>query len=156
MARNAISGDLLERIGAELQERLQELRPAVEEHAALLAAAESLGEPSDVAEPARADPPRLGRRPRKRPGRAPARSVPGAPRGASQKAILAALEHGSHTLSELSVVTALSAGEIRRAVSALVGAGHLARAARSGKPAYVLASAAAAAPSAPRKGARAK
>jgi DNA-binding transcriptional ArsR family regulator len=64
-----------------------------------------------------------------------------APRGAAQQAIVAALEHGSHTVSELAVVTAMSGPSIRQSLRRLVVAGTVTRAEREGKPAYALSSA---------------
>jgi hypothetical protein len=62
-----------------------------------------------------------------------------APRGAAQAAILAALEHGSHTVAELGVVTAMSGQNIRENLRRLLGAGRVTRAKREGKAAYALA-----------------
>jgi hypothetical protein len=76
-------------------------------------------------------------RERKAPG---ARSVrPRAVRGAAQQAILAALEHGSHTVGELAVVTAMSGQSIRENLRRMLGAGAVTRAKREGKAAYALA-----------------
>ena len=71
--------------------------------------------------------------------RAKAGGPPRAVRGAAQQAILAALEHGSHTASELSVVTAMSGANIRENLRRLLGSGTVARAKRDGKAAYALA-----------------
>jgi hypothetical protein len=64
---------------------------------------------------------------------------------AVQQAILAALEHGSHTTSELVMVTAMSAREIRGGLSRLAGRGRIAKVKRGGdgKRAYALPSASA-------------
>jgi hypothetical protein len=64
--------------------------------------------------------------------------APSRPRGASQQAIVAALEHGSHTLGELAVVTAISSSEIRESVRQLQRAGTIARTRREGRVAYAL------------------
>jgi hypothetical protein len=64
--------------------------------------------------------------------------APSSPRGASQQAIVAALEHGSHTLGELAVVTAISSSEIRESVRQLQRAGTIARTRREGRVAYAL------------------
>jgi hypothetical protein len=56
-----------------------------------------------------------------------------------QQAILAALEHGSHTVGELAVVTAMAGPSIREALRRLSKAGRVTRATREGKAAYVLA-----------------
>jgi hypothetical protein len=63
-----------------------------------------------------------------------------APRGAAQEAIVAALEHGSHTVSELAVVTAMTGPSIRQSLRRLVVAGTVTQAKREGKLAYALAS----------------
>jgi hypothetical protein len=60
-------------------------------------------------------------------------------RGAAQTAILAALEHGSHTVAELAVVTAMSGPSIRVSLRRLLGTGAVTRAKRDGKAAYALA-----------------
>lgn len=62
-----------------------------------------------------------------------------AQRGAAREAILAALEHGSHTVSELVVVTAMSAANVNGNVRRLLTEGVIARTEREGKPAYALA-----------------
>lgn len=59
---------------------------------------------------------------------------------ASQHAIVAALEHGSHTLSELVLVTAIAAAELRQGVRHLQQAGTITRTKRDGRAAYALAS----------------
>lgn len=61
-------------------------------------------------------------------------------RGAAQQAILAALEHGSHTVGELTVVTAMSGQNIRENLRRMLGSGVITRARREGKAAYALAS----------------
>ncbi len=62
---------------------------------------------------------------------------------AVRQAILAALEHGSHTASELVMVTAMSTPEIRGGLSRLAGGGAIAKVKRrgDGKTAYALPSA---------------
>jgi len=64
--------------------------------------------------------------------------------GVAQQAIVAALEHGSHTVGELAVVTAMSAPSVRESLRRLLSAGAVERARREGKAAYALAAAAAA------------
>jgi DNA-binding transcriptional ArsR family regulator len=59
--------------------------------------------------------------------------------GASEQAIVAALEHGSHTVSELGVVTAMSGPQIRDGLRRLLKAGKIARTRREGRVAYELA-----------------
>jgi hypothetical protein len=98
--------DLLSTVGRELDERLAELRPARAEYEQLLAAAAALeiGEDWPADGGASSSPLRARRLRGKRSyGR----------RGAAQEAILAALQHGSHTASELVNVTALPAPTIR-------------------------------------------
>lgn len=125
-----MSGDLLARICGEIDARLRDLRPAVSEYEDLLAAGESLG--LNASEP----PARPVRAARPRAAGARERAV----RGAAQQAIVAALEHGSHTVSELVVVTAMSAGNIRENLRRLVRAGAVTTAKREGKSAYALSS----------------
>jgi hypothetical protein len=60
-----------------------------------------------------------------------------------QQAILAALGHGSHTPSELAMVTAMAGPDIRGSLSRLVAGGAVTRTKRDGKTAYALSSAAA-------------
>jgi hypothetical protein len=149
-----MTDDLLEQIRTEIETRCAELRPRVEEYQQLLSAAEALGLPT-VETPPRAT--RAVKKPakvkvaRKAPvkakaarrkntaaeGSSPASSR--APRGAAQTAILAALEHGSHTVAELGVVTAMSGQNIRENLRRLLGAGTITRAKREGKAAYALA-----------------
>ena len=59
---------------------------------------------------------------------------------ATAQAIRAALEHGSHTTSELVMVTALSAQSIRRSLVRLERAGTIGRTRRDRRTAYVLSS----------------
>jgi hypothetical protein len=150
-----MSDELLLRIQAEIGARCAELRPRVEEYQQLLSAAEALGLPTVGASP------RAGKRavraakPRKAPAvkkataarkatakaKAPRSSATArARRGAAQTAILAALEHGSHTVAELGVVTAMSGQNIRENLRRLLSTGTITRAKREGKAAYALAS----------------
>jgi hypothetical protein len=144
-----MADDLLERIQMEIEARCAELRPRVEEYQQLLSAAEALGLPSAetppravrAVKPAKANVARKTPAPRRKSAAAkeakPASSR--APRGAAQTAILAALEHGSHTVAELGVVTAMSGQNIRENLRRLLGAGTITRAKREGKAAYALA-----------------
>lgn len=138
-----MAADVLARVRAEIEERLRELRPAVAEHEQLLGVASALdaeararaaAKPRVAAEPARAVKPRLAVKPRAaaKPKRRQAASGP------AEQAIVAALEHGSHTVSELGVVTAMSGGEIREGARRLLAAGKIVRAKRDGKAAYAL------------------
>jgi hypothetical protein len=207
------SSDLLSKIYDELDARLRELRPLVDEYESLLAAAAALelaGEEEDAetgrsagpasptvaaasvasAAPAR----RRGRPPGKRSAPRPAPVVPApapvvpepalavpdepalavpesgadasepaesspraaekpssrrreaaapkrAQRGTAAVAILAALEHGSHTVSELAVVTAMSGSIINNNLRRLQQTGTITRTKREGdgKAAYALA-----------------
>jgi hypothetical protein len=128
-----MSGDLLARVHGEIDARLRELRPAVSEYEELLAAADDLGLPAGMPSARSA---RAPSRSRAKPALKRAR----APRGAAEEAILAALEHGSHTVGELAVVTAMAAPNIRANLRRLLAAGTVTRATREGKAAYALAS----------------
>jgi RNase P/RNase MRP subunit POP5 len=108
-----MTAELLARVRAEIDGRLAELRPAVAEYERLLGAGGVL----DTDE----------------------RAAP-ATRGATQQAILAALEHGSHTVAELVLVTAMSGAAIRAGVKPLLKSGTVRRARREGRPAYALSS----------------
>lgn len=66
-----------------------------------------------------------------------------AARGAAREAILGALEHGSHTVGELAVVTAMSGPNINGNLRRLVAEGVVVRAEREGKAAWALAESAA-------------
>jgi hypothetical protein len=195
------SSDLLSKIYDELDARLRELRPLVDEYESLLEAAAALehaGEQEGVATggvPAQSSAPfaatisaapsaaptrRRGRPPGKRRGRPPGKpnvvrsaaepapevavdastgtgSSPAvakqptsrrrstaapkrAQRGAAAVAILAALEHGSHTVSELTIVTAMSGAIINNNLRRLQQAGTITRTKRAGdgKAAYAL------------------
>jgi hypothetical protein len=159
--------DLVARVRAEIEGRLAELRPAVNEYERLLGAVDAL-EASDDArvvdaaatrKPARGQDERIA--PRKRPAKGrgsdaraaggPAPNAPKAPKasprtrkprgsaGPVEQAIMAALEHGSHTLGELGVVTAMSAPALREGIRRLMAAGKIARTSREGRAAYALA-----------------
>jgi len=145
-----MAADLLAQVRAEIDGRLAELRPAVEEYEQLLGAAGTLGEQAP-AKPRTAAKPRAVAKPRRAAKARQARI------GAGEQAIVAALEHGSHTAGELGVVTAMSGAQIRASVRRLLTAGKIARASREGRVAYALAdSAQAAASAAPRNGVSAK
>jgi hypothetical protein len=189
--------DLLSKICDELDARLRELRPLLDEYESLLEAAAALelagdeegaaagGTPAHApapsvatasAAPSAAPPRRRGRPPGKRNAvrsapepkgapepaadantetgsspRAANQSTPRRPgrratapkrarRGAAAVAILAALEHGSHTVSELTIVTALSGAIINNNLRRLQQAGTITRTKRAGdgKAAYAL------------------
>lgn len=61
-----------------------------------------------------------------------------AARGAAREAILGALEHGSHTVSELVVVTAMSGPNINGNLRRLEAEGNVVKAEREGKAAWAL------------------
>ncbi|HEV7585572.1 MAG TPA: hypothetical protein VGO14_07320 [Solirubrobacteraceae bacterium] len=147
-----MASELLTRIRREIEVRLRELRPALEEYERLLDAAEDVDHEIRAARSPRSGVTRSAAAcaPASRNGAGPAR----APRGASQEAIVAALEHGSHTVSELAVVTAISGPSIRQSLRRLVVAGTVTQAKREGKLAYALA--ARAASSGPTNGVSAK
>jgi hypothetical protein len=74
---------------------------------------------------------------------APARRTAPVPRtapaiDAASQAILAALEHGSHTVAELGIVTALPAGQIRERAGRLRSSGGIVTTEREGRTAYAL------------------
>lgn len=142
------ASDLPERVRGEIEARLRELRPLVDEYEELLAAEGSLQADAGAVAPARAV-----ARPRKAASRTraskpaqsveqPARSVSAkperAPRGAAAEAIVAALEHGSHTVSELAIVTAMSGQNIRNNLRRLLQAQAVTQTKREGKTAYEL------------------
>lgn len=161
LAKMIRSDDLLATIRGEIEGRLSELRPLLAEHEELLQAEAALVGPDETEPRARA--PKTLRQSRKpkaerqsRGSQAAARSrgaarKPGAPRASAreraarrdgtEEAILAALQHGSHTSGELVMVTALSAQSIRRSVGRLERAGAIGRTKREGRTAYVLSSA---------------
>jgi hypothetical protein len=134
-----MTADLLTRVRSEIDARLAELRPALAEHARLLGAYQAL-----ETDTASTSPPRSARRrgPRGSAAGAIARAA-SAPRGAAQQAIVAALEHGSHTVAELVLVTAISGAEIRDSLRRLQRTGTITRTKRDGRAAYALPSSAA-------------
>jgi hypothetical protein len=113
--RAAQAEDLLARVQREIEARALQLAPLLAEYQQLLAVADELD-----AERSRAAPRE-------------------AARGTAQKAILAALEHGSHTVSELIVVTAQPGAKLREELRRMLSAGTVTRARRDGKAAYALA-----------------
>jgi hypothetical protein len=138
-ANEEMAPDLLTKIRGEIDHRLRELRPMLEEYEKLLSASTDVEDEIRVA----SRPPSAARRAAVRGEPARNGAEPGrgrAPRGAAQEAIVAALEHGSHTASELAVVTAMSGPSIRQNLRRLVVAGTVTRAKREGKLAYALSS----------------
>jgi predicted Rossmann fold nucleotide-binding protein DprA/Smf involved in DNA uptake len=129
--------DLLTTIGDELQQRLAQLRPAVSEYEQLLALVASLDEEA-AREQAGAKASSKAKRPARK--RAAGKQKPASPAvQASSHAILDALEHGSHTSSELVMVTAMSVTDIRAGLRRLQGQGKIAKVTREGKAAFALA-----------------
>jgi DNA-binding HxlR family transcriptional regulator len=144
--------DLLSGIRREIDARLEELRPALAEYEQLLQAAGALGLDGDV--PAARSPRRQGARARispaqRRASRAaastpravPAERKPRAVRNAAREAILGVLEHGSHTVGELAVVTAMSSASLNGNLRKLAAEGVVAKTRREGKVAWSLVSA---------------
>ncbi|HUN78333.1 MAG TPA: winged helix-turn-helix domain-containing protein [Solirubrobacteraceae bacterium] len=159
--------DLLTTIRAEIEARLSQLRPALAEYEDLISAEQALGEggeaagdDDDTAETAGGGKAGAGgSRPRySRPGRRtaarvaakarstaaeakPAAASPRSPRkprsDETERGILAALEHGSHTAAELVMVTAFTAQSVRRSLTRLERAGTIGRTRRDGQTAYV-------------------
>jgi len=138
------------RVREEIDARMDTLRPALAEYEQLLGALETL-----EADAAKAPAP--SERVRKPAGRrrGPRGSAAGAlkraassaapvaaPRGAAQQAIVAALEHGSHTVAELVLVTAIPAAEIRKSARSLQRAGTITATKRDRRAAYALSGAA--------------
>jgi len=157
-----MSADLLATVCAEIEARREQLRPAVVEYEQLLSVAAALDEedrrraagqeigtarkaPVVRAAPAPAKAPARNVLPARKPrAKATAPKKASAPastaRSAAHQAIVAALEHGSHTVTELTVVTAMSGPSIRDGLRSLLKAGKIAKAKREGKAAYALAS----------------
>ncbi|MFZ2113809.1 MAG: hypothetical protein WAU77_08775 [Solirubrobacteraceae bacterium] len=186
--------DLLSMIRYEIDERLSELRPLLDEHERLLDAAAALemaggeldvsgasptanggsrgarigtarrgsaagaiksaaaGPATDALERSAAEQSRdggfstrLNGKPRSaaRPSRRVADPKPErVSRDIARETILAALEHGSHTVGELAVVTAMSGPSINGNLRKLVSAGAVVKTEREGKAAWALAAAA--------------
>jgi hypothetical protein len=138
-----MAADLLAAIVAEIEARRDALRPAAEEYKQLLSASTALGieVPKSVIVDA-AVPPAGGVRAGRKASvarKAPVATPPPSAGGEARQAIVAALEHGSHTVSELAVVTAMSGGSIRESVRGLIAVGAVTRARRAdGKAAYAL------------------
>jgi hypothetical protein len=154
--------DLLATIRTEIDARLRELAPAIAEHERLSTAAEALAEEGRsasrpakraasqapaprVSPPAPPPPASASAHPR---ASAKTRARPRVARGARRRerfvqsptdqAILAALEHGSHTVAELVLVTALPAGEIRDSLRHLRKRKTIVKTDRDGRSAYAL------------------
>jgi DNA-binding transcriptional ArsR family regulator len=157
--------DLLSTIRREIDERLSELRPLLAEYERLLMAADTLvatGREGSVAVAKTAAPATRARRetrvgaarrgtaagaieraaagqPAAALRRSPAKPKPErAARGAAREAILAALDHGSHTVGELAVVTAMSGPNINGNLRRLFSEGAVVKTEREGKTAWAL------------------
>jgi hypothetical protein len=157
--------DLLSTICREIDERLKELRPLLAERERLLVAAEALIDArQDGAEigsqldgdltlgaravtrgPVKRSRPSTAKsKPRPKPKRAseaaprPKPKPERAARGAAREAILGALEHGSHTVGELVVVTAMSGPNVNGNLRRLEAEGVIVKAEREGKAAWAL------------------
>jgi hypothetical protein len=140
--------DLLTRIRAEIDARLSELRPAIAEYERLSTATEALAAKGRAAPrpDARAAPQPAAPAPARAPAKTRAR--PKAARRARKReritqsptgqAILAALEHGSHTVAELVLVTALPAPDIRDSLRQLRKRHTVVKTEREGRTAYAL------------------
>ncbi len=146
--------DLLTTIRAEIDARLRELAPAIAEYERLSTATEALAAKGSVtARPAPRSAPRSAARSVSRTD-APARpsvktrTRPKVARRARRRerpaqsptdqAILAALEHGSHTVAELVLVTGLAAGDIRDSLRRLRKRKTIVKTDRDGRSAYAL------------------
>jgi DNA-binding transcriptional ArsR family regulator len=152
--RLARADPLLTRIRAEIDSRMRELEPRLDEYEELQSVLEVLERdrpaPASRASsaavrvrlstPARSTPPRPIRTPSRaaRP-RGPARGRRKVSIDAAGRAILAALEHGSHTVAELVVVTAVRAPAIRHSLRRLRARGAIVKTSRDGRTAYALA-----------------
>ena len=140
-----MTGDLLTTIRAEIDARLRELRPLLDEYEELLSVDGALAREHARAGSRRGvttDAATRERRPARvraeRPSSRTARRGPRAARGAAGRAIVAALEHGSHSVRELVVVTAMNDANIRANVRRLLADGAVVKVTREGKAAYAL------------------
>jgi hypothetical protein len=135
--------DLLSDIRREIDARLAQLRPALAEYEQLLEAADALGldgdSPVAAQQPAprsSGSKPRAGSAARKSPPQGGRRPV----REDVREAILGVLEHGSHTVGELAVVTAMSAASLNGDLRKLASKGVVTKTRREGKVAWSLVS----------------
>jgi Fic family protein len=131
--------DLLSEIRDEIDERLEQLRPAVAEYERLLDAAGALE--LDGVAAARS---RLERAAAARPRTARKRTARKKPAVDTvvREAILGVLEHGSHTIAELVVVTAMSTTKLNGDLRKLAAEGVVVKTEREGKTAWSLVGAA--------------
>jgi DNA-binding transcriptional ArsR family regulator len=165
-----VTSNLLSTIQGEIEARIADLRPLLDEYEQLLTAMQALdaqdgpvqtgaqrssgaamrgGRPASASGAAKrasaagaikraASGPGASRSPRRR-ATVQRAGKPRAGRGAAREAILAALEHGSHTVGELVTVTAMSTANISGNVRKLLAEGAVSKTERDGKAAYVLA-----------------
>jgi hypothetical protein len=147
-----MAADLLSTIRDEIDARLRELRPLLAEYERLLVAADALDSQAESSSAAVEEsspstpivvPKRRGRRPSPRKtarvrGRTRVRGAAPARRSATDETILGILEHGSHTVGELAVVTALSAASLNGSLRRLHADGAVAKTERAGKIAWAL------------------
>jgi hypothetical protein len=126
-SRDPRETDLLEAVRCAIDARLAELRPLRAEYERLLEASAALGVDAEGSG-ATAAPSQAARPPRRR-----------APPGAAREAILAALAHGSHSIRELQIVTALDASLLRYNVARLLHSGRVTELQRAGVRAFALA-----------------
>jgi hypothetical protein len=98
------------------------------------------GRPAVARAPRTPDAPRTPAVRRAKRGKQPRKA--GKSAGAAEQAIVAALEHGSHTVAELVLVSALPGTDIRAGLRPLLKSGTVTRARRDGRAAYALSSAA--------------
>ena len=141
--------DLLERMQQEITDRLGELEPSVDEFERLRAAAAALEDAGAsapiVRTPAASTPPTAEAAPVRAPQRAKRRRKAASPKpkraslSSNQRAIVAALEHGAHTVRELVTVTGMSDQTVRNNVKGLLGLEKVVKVERGGKVAYGLA-----------------
>lgn len=130
--------DLLSTIRLEINERMKELRPLLAEQQRLLEAADALLEQQRESDALSEAKPKSGSQPEVKPEPAPQPKPERAVRGAAREAILGALEHGSHTVGELVVVTAMSAPNVNGNLRRLQAEGAVVKAEREGKAAWAL------------------
>jgi hypothetical protein len=115
--------DLLDRIREEISTRLAELRPLVDEHGRLAAAAQALGDAqSEAPVPAPASTPVQTKHPKTSAVQARKR----APRGANREAVLrAAQERPGATAAELAAVSKVERNTLNALLARLVKSGEL-------------------------------
>jgi hypothetical protein len=158
-----MASNLLTTIRSELDARLRELGPLRAEYERLVAAAEALGAtpggavaaPNAIERSPSGSPTARQRRTRRSPAARATKPTPAsartsrpgargrrrATRGAARRAIIAALDQGSHTAGELANVTAVTGPNIRSNLRRLLRDGTVRKAKRDGKSAYALRSA---------------